>query len=133
MKKTNKIIAALAILALALLAGCGKPAAPIDLPPDTAVTEAVIVTMNGEEIAVTEPDRIEAVMRFLRAAEPTRRQSVNDSPTNVARYDIVSIYAGGQITVVYYYEKDGRHYIEQPYRGIYRTADNLEDILLQPD
>ena len=129
MKKTNRIIAVVAILAMALLAGCGKPAAPIDLPPDTAVTEVGVVTMNGEEIAVTEPDRIEAVMRFLRAAEPTRRQSVNDSPTNVARYGIVSIYTGDRTTVVYYYEKEGKHYIEQPYRGIYRTEDGIEAIL----
>ena len=133
MKKTNKIIAVLAVFALALFAGCDKPAAPIDLPSDDAVTEAVIVTMNGEEIAVTEPDRIEAVMRFLRAAEPTRRQSVNDRPTNVASYGAVTIRAGGRTTVVYYYEKDGRHYVEQPYQGIYRTQDSLEDLFQEGD
>lgn len=128
MKKTNKIITVLAVLALALLAGCGKRAAPIDLPPDTAVTEVCVVTMNGEEIAVTEPDRIEAVMRFLRAAEPTRRQSVNDRPTNVAIYGIVTIRAGDRTTVVYYYEKSGGYYIEQPYQGIYRIENSLEDL-----
>ena len=133
MKQTNRIITAAILLALALLAGCGKPAAPIDLPSDHAVTEVGGVTINGEEFAVTEPDQIEAVMRLLRAAEPTRRQSVNDSPSNVASYGIVSIYAGDRTTVVYYYEKDGKHYIEQPYRGIYRLEDSPEDLLFQPD
>ena len=133
MKKTNKIIAVLAVFALALFAGCGKPAAPIDLPPDNAVTEAVIVTMNGEKIAVTEPDRIEAVMHFLRAAEPTRTPSVNDQPTNVASYGTVTIRAGDRTTVVYYYEKSDRYYIEQPYRGIYRTQDSLEDFFQEGD
>lgn len=133
MKKASRITAAIAVLALALLAGCGKPAAPIDLPPDTAVTEAVIVTINGEEIAVTEPDRIEAVMRLLRAAEPTRRQSVNDQPTNVASYGTVTIRAGDRTTVVYYYEKSGGRYLEQPYRGIYRTQDSLEDLFQEGD
>ena len=129
----SRITAAIAVLALALLAGCGKPAAPMDLPPDNAVTEAVIVTMNGGKIAVTEPDRIEAVMHFLRAAEPTRTPSVNDQPTNVAAYGTVSVNAGGRTTVVYYYEKDGRYYLEQPYQGIYRTAYSPEDLLSQPD
>ncbi|MBQ6118640.1 MAG: DUF5301 domain-containing protein [Clostridia bacterium] len=133
MKKANRITAAVAVLALALLAGCAKPAAPMDLPPDNAVTEAVIVTMNGEEIAVTEPDRIEAVMRLLRAAEPTRRQSVNDQPTNVASYGTVTIRAGDRTTVVYYYEKSGGRYLEQPYRGIYRTQDSLEDLFQEGD
>ena len=49
-------------------------------------------------------------MRFLRAAEPTRRQSVNDRPTNVAIYGIVTIRAGDRTTVVYYYEKSGGRY-----------------------
>lgn len=129
MKKTNKIIAVLAVLSLALLAGCGKPAAPIDLPSDDAVAAVGMITMSGEDIYFTDPDRIEAVMRFLRAAEPTRTPSVNDQPTNVARYGIVSIYSGDHTTVVYYYEKDGKHYIEQPYRGIYRTEDGIEAIL----
>ena len=129
MKKTNRLILAAILLALAQLAGCGKTAAPMDLPPDTAVAEVGVVTMNGEESAVTEPDQIEAVMRLLRAAEPTRRQSVNDQPTNVASYGTVTIRAGDRTTVVYYYEKDGKHYIEQPYRGIYRTEDGIEAIL----
>ena len=133
MKKTNKIIAVLAVFALALFAGCGKPAAPMDLPPDNAVTEAVIVTMNGEKIAVTEPDRIEAVMHFLRAAEPTRRQSVNDQPTNVASYGTVTIRAGDRTTMVYYYEKSDRYYIEQPYQGVYRTQDSLKDLFQEGD
>ena len=129
MKKTHRIIMAAILLALALLAGCGKKAAPIDLPSDDAVAAVGMITMSGEDIYFTDPDRIKAAMDILRAAEPTRRQSVNDSPTNVARYGIVSIYAGGQTTVVYYYEKDGKHYIEQPYRGIYRPEDGIEAIL----
>lgn len=133
MKKTNKITAAAILLALALLAGCGKPAEPIDLPSDDAVAAVGMITMSGEDIYFTDPGRIKAAMDILRAAEPTRRQSVNDSPTNVARYGIVSIHADDRTTVVYYYEEDGKHYIEQPYRGIYRTADNLEDLLFQPD
>ena len=133
MKKKRMIAAAAIVSALVLLAGCAKPAAPMDLPPDDAVTGISIVTTTGDEVAVTDPGKIEAVMSHLRAAKPTRRQSVNDQPTNVARYGTVSIYAGNQTTVVYYYEKEDSHYVEQPYQGIYRTEDNLEDILRQSE
>ena len=129
MKKKKRFTAAAIVLALALLAGCGSLAAPIDLPPDDAVTDIGIVTIAGDEITVTEPGRIEAILNLLRAAEPTRRPSVNDQPTNVTAYVTVSIHADGQTTVVYYYEKNGGHCIEQPYRGIYRTKDGLEDLL----
>lgn len=131
--KKKKVIAAVILLALVLLAGCAKPAAPMDLPPDDAVTGVSIVTTTGDEVAVTEPGKIEAVMNLLRAAKPTRRQSVNDQPTNVASYGTVNLHADGQATVVYYYEKDGGHYIEQPYRGIYRAEASPEDLLRQPE
>lgn len=129
MKKTNRIIAAAILSALAFLTGCGNRAEPIDLPPDAAVTGIDIVTMAGEEITVTEPGKIEAVMSVLRAAEPTRTPSVNDCPTNVTAYGTLSIHDGDRSTVLYYYEKSGRQYIEQPYRGIYRTEDCPEDLL----
>ncbi len=132
-KEKKRCVGAAILLALALLAGCGKTADPIDLPPDDAVTGIGVVTMNGDGISVMEADRIVTVMNVLRAAKPTRTPSVNDRPTNVTACGTVSIHAGGNTTVVYYYERDNRHYIEQPYRGIYRTEDSLEDLLFQPD
>ena len=129
MIKMKKITAAAVVLALALLAGCGKPAAPMDLPPDGAVTGIGIVTIAGDEITVTEPGRIEAILNLLRAAEPTRTPSVNDQPTNAASYGTVSIHADGQTTVLYYYEKNGGHCIEQPYRGVYKVKGDPEDLL----
>ena len=69
MIKTNKITAAAILLALALLAGCGKPAAPIDLPSDDAVAAVGMITMSGEDIYFTDPSRIKAAMDILRAAE----------------------------------------------------------------
>ena len=64
-------------------------------------------------------------------AEPTRLESVNNQPANVDAYGTISINTDGESTVVYYYDKDSKHYIEQPYRGIYELKDNLEETLLQ--
>ena len=60
----------------------------------------------------------------------TRLQSVNDQPTNVDVYGTVSIKTAGEVVVLYYYDKDGKHYIEQPYSGIYELAESIEDRLL---
>ena len=126
----KRIIVVAIVFALALLAGCGKKADPIDMPSNGAVTSIKVVTLGGAKIDITEAGQIEIVMHALSAAEPTRAQSVDDQPTNVDAYGTVSINTAGESTVVYYYEKDGKHYIEQPYRGIYKIEDSLEDLLL---
>ena len=65
-------------------------------------------------------------MNALKAAEPTLMESVNDQPTNVDSYGTVSINTDDGSTEIYYYDKDGKHYLEQPYRGIYESKDSLE-------
>ena len=82
-------------------------------------------------IIITEVSQMEKVTTALSAAEPTRVQSVNDQPTNVDAYGTISINTVGESIVVYYYDKDSKHYIEQPYRGIYELEDNLEETLRQ--
>lgn len=116
---------------LTVLAGCGKKAEPIDLPSNEAVTSIEVITIDGAKTDITETTQIETVMTALSAAKPTRVQSVNDQPANVDAYGTISINTAGEATVVYYYDKDSKHYIEQPYRGIYELEDNLEETLFQ--
>ena len=119
------------ICILTVLAGCGKKAEPIDLPSNEAVTSIEVITIDGAKADITETTQIETVMTALSAAKPTRVQSVNDQPANVDAYGTISINTAGESTVIYYYDKDSKHYIEQPYRGIYELEDNLEESLLQ--
>ena len=119
------------ICILTVLAGCGKKAEPIDLPSNEAVTSIEVITIDGAKTDITETTQIETVMTALSAAKPTRVQSVNDQPANVDAYGTISINTAGEATVVYYYDKDSKHYIEQPYRGIYELEDNLEETLRQ--
>lgn len=127
----KKIVILLAIVCIVMLAGCGKNAEPIDLPSNEAVTSIEVITIDGAKADITETTQIETVMTALSAAEPTRVQSVNDQPANVDAYGTISINTAGEATVVYYYDKDSKHYIEQPYRGIYELKDNIEETLLQ--
>ena len=127
----RKVLIITMICILTVLAGCGKKAEPIDLPSNEAVTSIEVITIDGAKADITETTQIETVMTALSAAEPTRVQSVNDQPANVNAYGTISINTAGEATVVYYYDKDSKHYIEQPYRGIYELKDNLEETLLQ--
>jgi predicted small lipoprotein YifL len=121
----------LTVICVVMLAGCGKKAEPIDLPSNEAVISIEVITLDGAKADITEANQIETVMTALSAAEPTRLESVNDQPTNVDAYGTISINTVGESTVVYYYDKDSKHYIEQPYRGIYEMEDYLEETLLQ--
>ena len=118
----KKIVILLAIVCIVMLAGCGKKAEAIDLPSNEAVTSIEVITIDGAKADITETTQIETA---------TRVQSVNDQPANVNAYGTISINTAGEATVVYYYDKDSKHYIEQPYRGIYELKDNLEETLLQ--
>ena len=128
---SRKILIITMICILTVLAGCGKKAEPIDLPSNEAVTSIEVITIDGAKTDITETTQIETVMTALSAAKPTRVQSVNDQPANVDAYGTISINTAGEATVVYYYDKDSKHYIEQPYRGIYELEDNLEETLFQ--
>ena len=110
----RKVLIITMICILTVLAGCGKKAEPIDLPSNEAVTSIEVITIDGAKADI-----------------PTRLESVNDQPTNVDAYGTISINTVGESTVVYYYDKDSKHYIEQPYRGIYEMEDYLEETLLQ--
>lgn len=75
---------------------------------------------------------MEQILYIVRDAEPTRSQSVNDQPTNVDAYGTITINTDADPTVVYYYEKDGKYYVEQPYVGIYRLDFNPEAVMPLP-
>ena len=127
----RKVLIITMICILTVLAGCGKKAEPIDLPSNEAATSIEVITTDGAKVDITEASQIEIVITALSAAEPTRVQSVNDQPASVDAYGTISIKTAGESTVIYYYDKDSKHYIEQPYRGIYEMEDYLEETLLQ--
>ncbi len=130
MKKMQSIIAVFIAIMLFLLAGCGKKAEPIDIPSSNIVTNIEVITTEGSKIDITEAEQIDGVVNVMKAAEPTRMESVNDQPMNVDSYGTVSINTDDGSTEFFYYDKDGKHYIEQPYRGVYELVDSLESTLI---
>lgn len=126
---TKRMMFAGIVIAMCIvsLVGCGKTAEPISLPASVDVTKIDIETPDGARISFNVFSDIEQIVETLNGAEPTRTPSVNDQPTNVDAYGRVSIDSGGETTVLYYYDRDGRHFVEQPYAGIYELKQSFEE------
>lgn len=127
----KKLIIIMSLCLLVALAGCGKKADPIDLPDNDAVKSIDISSIDGDKIELSE-DGMKEILHIVRDAEPTRSQSINDQPTNLDAYGTIVINTNEESTVLYYYEKNGKYYVEQPYVGIYRLDFNPEAIMPPP-
>lgn len=128
-KISERILISACLCILVFLSACGGAPAALDLPAPDAVTQIGITAPDGTETTVADKDAAAAIMSALNGAKPTRKASVNDQPVNVASFWTVRINAGDKTTVIYYYEKDGAYYAEQPYNGIFRLNADIEDLI----
>ena len=110
----------LAVLALLLLTGCGKAAPPLVLPTAEEVRSVAVASSTGTETEMESSGEIAAVLDALSSAVPTRIPSVNDAPPDGTAYDTIRLRTEGGDILLYAYEKRGKHYLEQPYQGVYR-------------
>lgn len=100
-------------------------AAPIVLPGIDKIEAVEITAMNGSTVAYTDKEWIEQFLSIFTQATATSMQSVQDFP-NVDSYGKADISSNGGITTVFYYAKNGKYYIEQPYQGIYETDVDID-------
>lgn len=113
------------VVAFALLVtGCLKKAEPIQLQDPDAVTSIDITKIDGTDITVEKQDEIDRIMKTLAGAEPTRTQSVNDTPDDP--YGTLMINTDTDTNELHYYERDGEFFVEKSYTGIYRIDHDLE-------
>ena len=128
-KKTIIINMLLAAVLITVWLVFPKKTALIDLPSSKDIASIEVITTDGNKVDLLETNHLEQVMNSLTCAEPTRTQSVNDQPTNVEAYGTININTDDVVWVLYYYEKNGKHYIEQPYRGVYELKESFENYL----
>ncbi len=123
MKKSKTIF--LVILALGMITACGKKGEPIALPDAASVSSIEI--HHGDISAISiDQSFVDEFMLLLQDMEITDRQSVNDAPS-VDDYTVIDLNYDDQISTIYYYEKNGAEYVEQPYQGIYKPAPALSE------
>ena len=137
MKKKNIILTIVLIVCVGLLAGAVylfndifPKAKPIRHPePD----EIVSVKLSCNTPDATIPMSVkyyEDLIRYISEAKPTRKQSLNDTPTTGAYYEVEI--QTDEIQYRYFvYEEGEQVYIEMPYEGIYEAEHTLFSIVLK--
>lgn len=125
-RKINLIILISMVLVF-IFSGCGheRTAPPIVLPDIEKIENIEITKTDGAIVSFDDKEQIEQFMSVLTQATPTSLQSVQDYP-QVDKCGEIDISNNDGITTVYYYEKRNKHYLEQPYRGIYEITVDID-------
>lgn len=129
MKKATSLSVLTCLLAVLLLAGCGKQAEPIVLPAVNEIDSIIITTLDGSEVSYSDQEWIGSFLSVLAQAEATAKESIQDIP-DVEAYGKVDISNNGGITTFFYYADGEKYCIEQPYQGIYETNVDI-DVLVK--
>lgn len=92
----------------------------------------IIEHVDGQDLTqvqVTDEATINQLRSLLLIGELTKRESVNDSP-NEASYLQIIFQAQEEIFYYYLYEKEGKHYLEQPYNSILEVSPDTKNAIL---
>lgn len=137
MKNKNIILTIVLIVCVGLLAGAVylfndifPKAKPIGYP-ETDEIVSVKLSCNTPDATIPMSDQYyEDLIRYISEAKPTRKQSLNDTPTGGAYYG-VEIQTGEKQYRYFVYEEGEQVYIEMPYEGIYEAEHTLFSIVLK--
>ena len=117
----------LCLTCILTLVACGKKAAPIQLPQTSDIT-SVDVTVGENTTNHSDTAWISEIISDISSSEPTSKQSVQDFPQTESYIKIDFQFETGTSTI-FAYEENGKHYIEQPYQGIYKIDSQLYERL----
>ena len=116
----------ISLIVVFLLSACSsqKVADPIVLPELGDLTSISVVS---GDITATSIDKqwMADIITILTDMESTSQSSINDVP-NVEGYITINLNCSdGSVKTVFFYEENGKEYVEQPYQGIYMPASEL--------
>jgi len=103
------------------------PEAPeIEVPEREDILMASVSSVSADMDVVVEisAGEWEAVLTLLENSTPTRRQSVNDTPSVRPYYEFI-LKTEKRMYSYFVYLEDGQVWLEMPYTGIYRTVQPL--------
>ncbi len=101
----------------------------ISCPPSESIS-SVSLTQSGNSSVTAEAEDFEELLHNIRSALPTRRMSVNDSPS-VKDYYTLSFETSEREYRYFIYKESSQVYIELPYEGIYRSDRQVLDSLTE--
>ena len=123
------------ITCILTLVACGKRAAPITLPRADEIT-SIDITFEENTVSHSDKTWISEIIADISSSEPTKKESVQDFPQAKSYIRIDFRHETGtetEIITIFAYEDRGKYYLEQPYRGIYKTDRKLFERLNETD
>ncbi len=105
-------------------------AAPIQIPEKDAVISATVGSNTSNLSVPLDTDSLETLLAHFARAKPTRKQSLNDTPS-ARPYFRTEVKTANRQYCYFVYEEDGRFYIEMAYEGIYETGKAVYDLAVQ--
>lgn len=117
----------LCLACILTLAACGEKAAPIVLP-QTSDIKSVDVTIGENTVNHIDETWISEIVSDISNSEPTNKESIQDVP-QVESYIKIDFQFETGTSTIFAYEENGKHYIEQPYQGIYKIDSQLYERL----
>lgn len=86
--------------------------------------EINLTLYNGKSVNVTESEKVEDIVKVINGAASTKEESVQDAP-DAEQYGKIILVSKEDERTLYYYEREGKYYIEEPYVGIYQCEQDL--------
>lgn len=117
-------------LILLFVFGCtaAKKADPPVLPESSEV-RSIRIEKGGESTVHTDEEYIYEFVALLTGLEAANKESIQDYPY-VDEYITIHLNSSDEAdTTLFFYEENGRKYLEQPYQGIYLSVPALENLI----
>lgn len=124
MKKANLFFLITMIVIGCFLSGCAEKNNAEIVKESSNLQEINLTLYNGKSVNVTESEKVEDIVKVINSAESTKEESVQDVP-NAKQYGKIILVSKEDERTLYYYEREGKYYIEEPYVGIYQCDQDL--------
>ena len=124
MKKANLFFLITMIVIGCVLSGCAEKNNAEIVKEPSNLQEINLTLYNGKSINVTKSEKIQDIVKVINSAESTNEESAQDVP-NADQYRRIVLVSKEDERTLYYYEREGKYYIEEPYVGIYQCDQDL--------
>lgn len=120
----KKIFLLIIFMLLFSVVGCNNKAEAFKVEKSEDIV-AVKVTVGDQEIVYNDKSFIDEVINISKDATPTRKESVNDTPTQKDFILVYLLYDDNTGMRFFVYLSDEKAYIEIPYTGIWEVNSTL--------
>lgn len=91
--------------------------AKIKIPNITDITSINLQTLKQEK-TITNKVEITKIINIINTSKQTKKQSINDYPTNATKIITITFISKEKNTTIYIYNQNDKYYVEQPYQNI---------------